>query len=85
MHSQQSSTSDTRIFARPRSRQARARHGEGSFSYLPAANAEQEAQHIGLLLLLKFLNVLKRTHLFGEVVSLDVRKFRPTDAILTKS
>lgn len=75
MHSQQSSTSDTRIFARPHSRRTRARHGEGSFSYLPAANAEQEAQHIGLLLLLKFLNVLKRTHLFGKSLAWTSENF----------
>lgn len=33
-------------------------------TYLPAANAEKEAHHIGLLLLLKFLDILEGTH-FG--------------------
>lgn len=33
-------------------------------SYLPAAHAEQEAHHIGLLLLLKLLEVFVGTHLF---------------------
>ena len=32
-------------------------------SYLPAAHAEQEAHNIALLLLLKLLEVLVRTHL----------------------
>lgn len=32
-------------------------------SYLPAAHAEQEAHHIGLLLLLELLEVLVGTHL----------------------
>jgi hypothetical protein len=31
-------------------------------SYLPAADTEKEAEDIGLLLLLKLLNVLKRAH-----------------------
>jgi len=32
---------------------------------LPAADAEEEAKHIGLLLLVEFFNVLEGTHLYG--------------------
>ena len=32
-------------------------------SYLPASNTEKEAQHIGLLLLLKFFNIFEGAHL----------------------
>lgn len=32
-------------------------------TYFPAANAEKEAHHIGLLLLLELLDILKGTHL----------------------
>lgn len=44
-----------------------------SKTYLPAANAEKEAHHIGLLLLLKFLDILKGTHFgYGELARLSV-------------
>jgi hypothetical protein len=32
-------------------------------SYLPASDTEKEAQHIRLLLLLKFFNIFEGTHL----------------------
>lgn len=32
-------------------------------TYFPAAHSEKEAHHIGLLLLLKFLDILEGTHL----------------------
>ena len=38
---------------------------EGIFKYLPAAHAEQESHHIGLLLLVELFNVFKGTHLYG--------------------
>lgn len=69
VHSQQSSTSNTRCQPRPVSRifiRSRARDGESKSSYLPAADAEQEAEHIALLLLLKFLDVLEGTHLLSQ-------------------
>lgn len=34
-------------------------------SYLPAAHAEEESHHIGLLLLVKFLDIFEGTHLVG--------------------
>lgn len=37
--------------------------GVSEGSHLPAADTQQEADHVGLLLLLKLLNVLKSTHL----------------------
>lgn len=36
-------------------------------SHLPAANAEQEPNDIGLLLLLDLFDVLEGTHLDGEI------------------
>lgn len=41
----------------------------GGSTYFPAANAEKEAHHIGLLLLLKFLDILEGTH-FGYIPTL---------------
>lgn len=35
----------------------------GENSYLPATDTEQEANHVGLLLLLEFFHVLEGTHL----------------------
>lgn len=40
--------------------------GRGKNSYLPATDTEQEANHIGLLLLLEFFHVLEGTHLERE-------------------
>jgi hypothetical protein len=48
MHSQQSSTSSI---------------NSSCLAYLPAANTEKEAQHIGLLLLLELFDVFQGTHL----------------------
>jgi hypothetical protein len=39
----------------------------GGNSHLPATDAEQEANHIGLLLLLDLFDVLEGTHLDGEM------------------
>lgn len=51
-------------------------------SHLPAANSEKESKDIGLLLLLKFLNVFKGTHLrptiSTDVVEQDQRRFGRT-------
>lgn len=39
--------------------------GRRDLSHLPASDAQQEANHIGLLLLLDFFHVLEGTHLDG--------------------
>lgn len=41
----------------------KSRRSEEVLSYLPAANSQQEAKNIGLLLLLKFFDVFEGTHL----------------------
>ena len=38
-------------------------YGRVELSYLPAADTEKEAQNIGLLFLLKLLDILEGTHL----------------------
>lgn len=42
--------------------------GAWGFSHLPASDAQQEANHIGLLLLLDFFHVLEGTHLDGSML-----------------
>lgn len=41
------------------------KRGRRVLSHLPASDAQQEANHIGLLLLLDFFHVLEGTHLDG--------------------
>lgn len=45
-------------------------------SYLPTADAEQEAEHIRLLPLLQFFDVFKGTHLRGEILELATTQSR---------
>ena len=46
-------------------------------SHLPASNAQQEADHVRLLLLLKLLHVFKGTHLIANP-GLSAHQFRVT-------
>ena len=40
-------------------------------SYLPASDTEKEAQNVGLLLLIQFLNVFEGSHLESKQVSIE--------------
>ena len=51
-------------------------------TYFPAANAEKEAHHIGLLLLLKFLDILEGTHLdCRQEKSVSTAELAPTEGM----
>jgi hypothetical protein len=50
---------------------ARSGSSRAEISYLPAAHAQKEAQHIGLLLLLELFDVFEGTHLHKELARGD--------------
>lgn len=55
-------------------------------SHLPASDAQQEAKHIGLLLLLKLFNVFEGTHLYSRwsATNLQLRKIKTNPLCLLK-